>query len=134
MRKQATLLILTSLAFWVAVSYPAFVLGGESALIYSAVALLLCLLPTVATLLWAGWAWNTTPEQQLTMILGGTGLRMTFVLGCGLLLYSAVPYFAQQSFWVWLLVFYLLTLALEMVLIVKTVEASNRNPAREQSP
>jgi hypothetical protein len=53
------------------------------------------------------------------MVLGGTGMRMGVVLGAGLLLYSFVPLFAQQAFWVWLLVFYLLTLAVEMVLVVK---------------
>jgi hypothetical protein len=53
------------------------------------------------------------------MVLGGTGVRMAFVLGTALLLHFTVPSFQKQGFWVWLLIFYLFTLALEMVLIVK---------------
>jgi hypothetical protein len=100
------------------VSYPAYVIWGETAPVYGAVALALCLVPTAATLLWAGWALDQSPEQQLGLVLGGTGVRMVFVLGAGLLLNSFVPYFQRQGFWLWILGFYLLTLFLEMVLIV----------------
>jgi hypothetical protein len=91
----------------------------DPVVVYSLLAAGLCLFPTGATLLWSNWAWNQSPEQQLLVVLGGTGVRMAVVLGCGLALYSLAPYFQQQSFWLCLLVFYLFTLALEMVLIVK---------------
>jgi hypothetical protein len=42
---------------------------------------------------------------------------MVFVLGGGLLLYSLVPYFQQTGFWIWLLVFYLFTLTVEVGLL-----------------
>jgi hypothetical protein len=111
---------------WAVAAYPGHLLGGDAALVYSGVAVGLCLLPTVFTLLWADWASQQAPEQQLTMVLGGTGVRMGLVLGVGLLLYLLVPYFQQQSFWLWLLVFYLFTLALEMVLIVKSRATGER--------
>jgi hypothetical protein len=118
MKRRLGLLTAGSLALWLAVSYPARLLGGESAVVYSAVAVALCLAPTLATLAWAGWALDQSPEQQLLMLLGGTGVRMGVVLGAGLALYTFVPYFQESGFWVWLLVFYLFTLALEMALLV----------------
>ena len=119
MNSHVGLLLAITLAVWAVVAYPARVLGGDVALVYSAVAAGLCLAPTVATMLWAGWAAKQSPDLQLITVLGGTGLRMGIVLGVGLLLHSFIPYFAQQSLWVWLLVFYLLTLAVEVVLLVK---------------
>jgi hypothetical protein len=100
------------------VSYPALRLWGRDAVIYSLVAVIVCLLPATLTLLWSGWALKSTPEQQLLLVLGGTGLRMLGVLGIGLLIYGVVEYFHRESFWIWLLVFYLFTLAVEMGLML----------------
>jgi ABC-type spermidine/putrescine transport system permease subunit II len=104
-------------------AYPARLLGGDAGLVYSAVAAGLCLVPTALTLLWADWASRQSPEQQLTMVLGGTGVRMGVVMGVGLLFYLLVPYFQQPGFWLWLLAFYLFTLGLEMVLVVRSRSA-----------
>ena len=51
------------------------------------------------------------------MVASGTGVRVTFVLGAGLILNQAVPYFEQTSFWCWILGFYLVTLSLETLLV-----------------
>jgi hypothetical protein len=118
-KKRLLTLITSSLGVWLLTAYPAHALWGETAVIYGVVAVLLCLAPTTATLLWAGQALDGSAEQQLGLVLGGTGVRMVFVLGGGLLLYYSLPYFQQQSFWLWILAFYLFTLALEMVLIVR---------------
>ena len=107
-----------SLALWLVVALPARQWGGDQALVYSATAMLLCLLPGVATSLWAEWTRRRIPEQMPIAVLGGTAVRMVFVLGAGLLVYVSVPYFHQTSYWIWLLVSYLLTLALEIGLLV----------------
>ena len=106
------------LGLWLLTFYPGQLLGGEQALVYSLVAMGLCLVPSVATLAWASWADKQSSEQQLAMVLGGTGIRMAFVLGAGLVLFYGAPYFHQSSFWIWILVFYLGTLGLEMTLLV----------------
>jgi hypothetical protein len=124
-KKQVTVLIGGSLLAWAVLAYPARLWWGDAALVYSAVAVALCLVPTAATMLWAGWALRESPEQQLVMLLGGTGVRMGVVLGAGLILTSFVPYFGRQSFWLWLLVFYLITLTLEVVLVVGGRPASD---------
>ena len=117
-RRLATLLG-GSFAFWVLLAIPGSYVWGESALVCSALAAALCLVPTALTLAWASWASNQSPDQQLVMILGGTGVRMFLVLGSALALYYTVPYLSDRlGFWVWVLVFYLFTLALEMALVL----------------
>jgi hypothetical protein len=118
--KHVLLLIVVSLALWLLLALPARMLGGgDAAMIFSGTALLLCLVPAVGTLVWALWGLQRNPEQQLIIILGGTGLRMFFVLCVALLISQFVPYYQQQiSFWIWLLVLYMSTLALEMGLLL----------------
>jgi hypothetical protein len=110
-------LVLGLLLFWLLVAYPVYRLWGEQVFIYTAVAAALCLLPTAVTLVWGRWALRQSPQQQLVMVMGGTGVRMAVVLTGGLLL-NMLDYFQRQSFWASLLVFYLFSLALEMLLLV----------------
>ena len=117
MRRRFTTLVVGTLALWVALFFPARYLGGQEATVYSLVALVLCLVPTSLTLVWASQADPRSADQQMRLVLGGTAVRMLFALGVGLGLYLAVPYFQQQTFWIWLLIFYLFTLSLEMVLL-----------------
>ena len=127
MTRRLLYLFGASAAFWLLVALPARHLGGgDAAVAYSGTALLLCLVPAVATLLWAGWALDKSPEQQLTMVLGSTGLRLFVVLGAAWALFASVPYYREHGgFWAWLLVFYLFTLALEMALLL-----AGRPPAK----
>jgi hypothetical protein len=122
-----------SVTFWVLVAIPARHLWGGTSAVYAAVALLLCLVPTSLTLLWAGWASGGSPEQQITMVLGGTGIRMFVVLAGAFALSSKVPYFQEQSgFWAWVLVFYLFTLALEVFLVLSPRGAEAARPSLPQ--
>ena len=128
--RRLVILVCGSLGFWVLAAALAYLVWEDHRdllLGYSATAFLLCLLPAVATMLWAHWALNQSPEHQLATILGGTGVRMFFVLGVGLLLTSQVAYFQRQGFWMWLLVFYLVILTLEMILV-----AGSRSKAGQQ--
>ena len=117
-----------SAAFWLVISYPAFRWGGVPALVFSAAALALCLLPTAATLLWARSALEGPPEQQLLAVMGGMGVRVVVVLGGGSALYFLEPYFHQASFWIWVVVCYLVTLTLEMVILLGRHADSRRMP------
>jgi hypothetical protein len=120
------LLLGGSLACWLVLALLARRFGDpKAALLCGGVALLLCLVPTALTLVWAGWALRQKPEQQLAAVLGGTGVRLFVVLGAGLALTQWVPYYREQSgFWFWLLGCYLFTLALEMVLVLSGRPAS----------
>jgi hypothetical protein len=125
-------------AFWLLVGLPARRLGGgNTALVFSGTALLLCLVPAAATLVWAERAMRRSPEQQLILVLGGTGLRMFFVLAAGWTLYQWVPYYQGQiSFFVWLLVCYLFTLALDMALLLagRPLDAGARQDEASSGP
>ena len=79
------------------------------------------LVPGVLTLLWLGWTTSKNPQQLLIVALGSTGIRMFGVLLAGFLLVQTVPLYREQGgFLIWLLVFYLFTLTLEMVLLLKS--------------
>ncbi len=127
MTQRVLTLIVSATAFWVLTAIPAKHLGGGNlALIYSGTAMLLCLVPGVVTLLWAGWFAGTNPQQLVLVALGSTGVRLFGVALAGLLLAQMVPLYQEQNgFLVWLLVFYLFTLTLEMVLLLRTT----RRPA-----
>jgi hypothetical protein len=116
------------LAFWVLLAVPARWLGGgDRAVVYSGTAALLCLIPAAGTLLLTERLGRGRPNQRLLMHLGSTGIRMFFVLmaGCGLFL--GVPFFREQfGFLIWLAVFYLFTLALEVVLLLAGQPAEQR--------
>ena len=53
MKRSLGLLLAGGLAFWLVVAYPAKWLWGDSAVVFSAVAGLLCLVPAAATLVWS---------------------------------------------------------------------------------
>ena len=121
MIRRLVVLVICSLAFWALAAGLAYLVWEEQRdvlLPHSGVAFLLCLVPAVATMLWSHWGLDQSPDQQLVSILGGTGVRMFFVLGAGLFLTSQVAFFQDRGFWMWLLVFYLFILTLEMLLLV----------------
>jgi len=88
-------------------------------LLYSAVAAVLALIPALVTMAWCDLALGQSPEQQLAAVLGSTGIRMAFVVAIGLFLYFAIPAFTSTWFWLWIIGFYLWTLAVETVLLTR---------------
>jgi hypothetical protein len=117
-KRNIAILVTGVTAFWLLVFYPARLLWGDKAPVLAAVAGLLCLAPAVATLLWSRWALQSSAEQQLLAILGGTGLRMVFAAGAGIALFSLSDYFHEPGFLIWVVAFYLVTLALEVSLVL----------------
>lgn len=111
-----------SAAFWLLVGIPARRLGGgDTAIVYLGTGLLLCLVPGAITLIWGERALRQSADQQLILVLGGTGVRMAFVLLTGWMLFLWVPYYQQQSFLIWLLIGYLFTLAWDLALLLSSV-------------
>ena len=103
MTRSLGILIGTTVAIWAARLFcPRGTLGGERAVVYSLVALIICLIPSVVTLIWACRTIKYRPSQAFAVIASSMGVRMTFVLGAGLILNQAVPYFEQLSFWFWI--------------------------------
>ena len=128
MIRRLGILVVATLALWVATVYPAYRLGGPDLAVQGTVAMLLCLIPAAATLAWGLRAQTRPPEAQLAAMLGGTGVRMAVVLGAGYLLYTWVPELHALEFWAWLVVYYLATLALEVRLLLAGTGARAAKP------
>ena len=137
MTRQLVQLVAGTLGIWLAFALPAWLLGGDQALLETAAASALCFAPMAATLLWAHWAFAGSPEQQLAAALGGTGVRLVIAVGGGIALNHAVETLARPAFLLWVVVFYLATLTLEIVLVVRRqtalIEAQSR-PAEQTQP
>lgn len=115
--KSVRLLMLGALLAWALLVVPGWMLWGDIALMHSLVALAICLVPALATLLWVVWS-GTSPENVLVAVLGGTGLRLFAALGIGLVLTETLPESFPQVFWIWVGAFYAVVLTVEVVLLV----------------
>ncbi len=119
MRRQLGLLLFSTLLLWLLLGGGAALVAGPSALLETAVACALCLVPMVATLLWCHWALSGAPEQQLLAVLGGTGVRLLIAIVGGIVLHRTVEALHRPAFLLWVIVFYLATLTLEIVAVVR---------------
>jgi hypothetical protein len=111
-------LVCGAMGLWLVALYPGWLLAGEQALLQSTTAVLLCLIPALATFYWAIRSGNS-PEKQLLATLGGSGIRVFTVVVAGFALYLTWPEVFNDFFWVWIAIFYLFLLALETFLLVK---------------
>jgi hypothetical protein len=117
---RSLLLIVASAIFWLLTALPARYFAGDWAVVQAGVAVLLCLVPAVATLCWSSWTFRSDPRQAALAALGSSGLRMFVVLLVALLLYTKVPPFqGEDGFLFWVAAAYLYTLAIEIVLLVR---------------
>jgi hypothetical protein len=120
-------LVAGTLTLWLLVALPARWLGGGDRVVLVTLALaLLCLVPAAATLI-LGLGWLRGPaEQRLAVVFGGTAIRMPVVLGAAWALHANVELFGRQGgFWLWLALFYVLTLGLEVTLLVTGAPAAD---------
>lgn len=97
---------------------PGGLLLGESGVAFPAVAALLCVVPACVTFLLARLTREVAPEQEMWVILGGSGLRMFLVLLGAIALKASVSYFEPFSFLLSVLFFYMFTLLVEVMLLV----------------
>src|SRR5262245_21162469 len=103
---------------------------GESVVLESGVALSLCVIPAAGTMVWNDLAYRKSPEMQLLAVLGGSGVRLGVALGVGALLYFQCPDEFSAVFWGWLILFYLVLLALEIALIINPDKRSAGDESR----
>jgi hypothetical protein len=115
---RVAILLGGSLAFWLVLVIPARIFWGTRVVWPSLAAVALCLVPTSVTLLWGQWAARRSPQMQLAAVVFGTMLRMLFVLAGGLAVWYRGPFYPDPAFWMWIVIFYLFTLALEVTLLL----------------
>src|SRR4051812_28923610 len=97
MTSRVLTLIAAAAAFWVLAVVPARYVWGDVAAVHAGVAVLLCLVPAVATMLWIGKTFRTDPQQATLTAMGGSGVRMFVVLIVALLLYMKLPPFQGEE-------------------------------------
>ncbi|MFO0969012.1 MAG: hypothetical protein U0793_25955 [Gemmataceae bacterium] len=133
MKKSAAILIGGGIGLWAVAFLPCRLLVGESALAQSLAALGLTLLPALATLLWAGWAFRNSAEMQLLAVLGGSFVRMALALGGAWILMRGYPGVFDSTLWFLLIFFYLGMLGLEIGALVGQVKRDTPAPAGPKS-
>lgn len=103
---------------WLVVALPARAAWGDETALTSAAAMAICMLPALVTLAWVQWSWGRPIETQFTAALGGTGIRLFAVAIITILLDQSVPFLREHGLISWVALFYMLTLALEVGLIL----------------
>jgi hypothetical protein len=123
------------LGFWLLLALPARAFGVlDSALLGTLALALLCLVPAALTLLVADRL-TGSPEGRLALVLGSTGFRLFIVLGVAWVLYVNVAFFHDlPGYWMWLVVFYLFTLGLEVALLVTSRARVDRQAVSGRTP
>jgi hypothetical protein len=117
--RRLLMLVGSVAALWLLLGLPARHFGGgDDALMHSGAAALLCTLPMAVSLAVVTRLARTNPQMQAIGILGASGVRMIFVLAAALALAGIDPFFGQPAFWMWLVVFYCATLALDVGLLL----------------
>jgi hypothetical protein len=123
MMRKLGLLVAGTGALWVLVLVPARMVWGDRAVVESAVAAALCLIPMSLTLVWSIRAQGGSAEGQLAAAMGGTAIRLFVVILGAVVLYLSIEELNEASFMVWVVFFYLATLTLEIVLVLRHIAA-----------
>ena len=132
--RRLGLLAFVTLGIWLAVALPVGqFLDGPPALVTLAAALI-CLIPASLTLLLVDRLRKRTPEEKVVATLVAPFIRMILSGGGGMALYYWSPLIHEHGFPFvsWVVVFYLVTLAVETRLLYidttasATAELSNR--------
>ncbi|MGH7200630.1 MAG: hypothetical protein ACREJB_08505 [Planctomycetaceae bacterium] len=111
---------------WLALCGPAWWLAGSEGLWGLTISALLCLVPGLIVFVVA--AFGRTAASPVGAVLLGMALRMTFVLVGVLVVRGVRPDLGLRSFLVWLVMFYLVTLAIETWLVLRSTDHSPRRP------
>ena len=102
-------MVVASLVFAILLAGPAWLVAETKGLIGLSVSAVLCTIPGCLVVAFKRLA----GESQATLVLAAGGLRMFFVLLGALGAKFVVSGYGLKEFYVWLILFYLFTLALE---------------------
>ena len=122
MIRQAAILLGLPILIVGLVATPLGLLRGSYQWLCAGVAVGLTVPAGLVTLLATAWLKKTSPFGRVIAVFLGTFVRLVVGFGGGLLVFFASgPTFRVDpvSFWLWLMGVYLITLAVEMVLLVR---------------
>jgi len=111
-------LMLACVGFTLLLAGPAWLVAGSKGLVGLSAAALLCLVPGCLV---TGFR-HLAGDSQAVLLLASGGLRMAFVLMGALVARFGVDGYGLREFFVWLILFYLFTLAIETISFLKSPE------------
>jgi hypothetical protein len=114
---------------WLLCAAPAWFVADVSGIEGLTYALLLCLIPGIVTLRFARVG---DSRQAPYVVLAGMGLRMASVLIGALVLRWARPELGVSAFHLWLIVGYLVTLAVETRMLLADIAVTRPGPSLGQ--
>jgi hypothetical protein len=96
----------------------------------------ICIVPTTISLVMALWSSSRSSSEQLMAVVGGMGVRMAAVLGLSMLVFFNLPQVRENrtrelTFWAFVLIGYLATLALETALAAKATARTDESRSRD---
>jgi len=121
------ILVVGTVGLWLLVMVPARLVWGDRVILQSGVAAILCLVPMALTMVWCGLAQGGSPEMQLAAVMGGTAFRMLLVVGVAVVLFKTVEPLSDPGFMIWVVLFYLGTLTMEILLVLRQRAAASRS-------
>lgn len=132
--KQGLLVLATAAGLWALLIYPAMLVSSD-ALLGMTIAAVLCTLPGVLVSMMASFV-SRSDQQAILMVIGGSVVRMLFVLIGILIVNSIRPGLGFRDFTVWVIPFYLVLLSVETFLAYKQVSmgscVANQNESASQ--
>lgn len=114
-------LIAIAVLLWCVLLWPAWQVAGQNGLVGLSIAAVLCAIPAVIVASASG-LFAPGSSQATWIALGGSVLRMIFVLMGTLVVRAVQPQLWIREFLVWLVVFYLVMLLTETLLVVRPAQ------------
>jgi hypothetical protein len=115
---------------WGLLLYPAYRIGGSDAVFGLSVSAGLCLVPGWVVFLIASRFLDAASQMPI-VVIGGSVLRLVFVLLGVLVVQGMWEGLTFTEFVVWLLLFYMATLAVETRLMLKGIAAAKDVPSAD---
>ena len=106
---------------------PAWFIAGREGVIGLSAAAVLCVIPGLVVF-WIAASFGAAGTEVPLVILGSTALRMVFVLLGMMIVQTLDPHLGFREFVVWLLVFYLVLLAVETCLVLLSSASRGGQP------
>jgi hypothetical protein len=113
-----------ALAGWLLLAVLVYALWGREGLFCLTVGGAICIVPAGLSLFWSLHAAGRSSSEQILAVMGGMFLRMLFVLAVGIAVFLVQPWFQEVKerayvYWGSLLLFYLMSLALETIIAAR---------------
>ena len=130
--KQAFAVAGVALMLWLVLLYPAYLAGDVDSLQGLTIAAALCVVPGILVSLMASLV-TRSDQQAILIVIGGSTVRMLFVLIGILMVNMVLPGLRFWEFKAWVILFYLVLLAMETYLVYRQVSMDSRVAVQKES-